>query len=154
MTLTRRSLLAVALMIPVAGTILRPALAREPEIYAPGGVALQGYDPVAYFTTGKPVKGSPDHALMWRGATWYFASAESQEAFEMNPQAYAPQYGGYCAYAMTKGAISPTAPEAFAVAGGQLYLTYSTEVRAIWEEDIDGNVALADLHWPEVMNKK
>lgn len=154
MTRIRRSLLAAALILPIAGTGPHPADAHEPQIFAPGGVALNGYDPVAYFTTGRPVKGSPEHALMWRGATWYFASDESQESFEMNPLAYAPQYGGYCAYAMTRGDLMPTAPEAFAVAGGRLYLTFSTEVRAIWAQDIAGNVARADAHWPEVMTKK
>lgn len=154
MTLARRSLLLLVLLIPVAGTILRPALAREPEIFAPDGIALQGYDPVAYVTMGKAVKGSAAHALMWRGATWYFASAEAMAAFEMNPQAYAPQYGGYCAYAMTKGTMASTAPEAFAVAGGRLFLTHSTEIRAIWEQDIAGNIARADAHWQTVLTKK
>lgn len=154
MTPTRRSLLLAVLAIPVAGTILRPALASEPEVFATGGIAISGYDPVAYFTDGKPVRGSPDHALMWRGATWYFASAATMEAFEMNPHAYAPQYGGYCAYAMTKGAIAATAPDAFAVSSGRLYLTYSTEIRAIWADDVAGNVALADAHWPAALNKK
>lgn len=154
MTPTRRSLLLVALAIPVAGTILRPALAREPEIYATGGVAIAGYDPVAYFTEGRAVKGSPEHALVWRGATWHFANAGTMETFEMNPHAYAPRYGGYCAYAMAKGAIAPTTPDAFAVAGGRLYLTYSTEVLAIWAADIAGNIARADVYWPSALNKK
>lgn len=154
MTLTRRSLLLATLAIPVAGTILRPALANEPEVFATGGIAISGYDPVAYFTHGKPVRGSPDHALMWRGATWYFASAEAMAAFEMDPYAYAPQYGGYCAYAMTKGDIAATAPDAFAMSGGRLYLTYSTAVRAIWADDVAGNVARANAHWPAALNKK
>jgi len=144
----------IALVMPVAGTILRPALAREPEIFAPEGIALQGYDPVAYFTDGAAVKGREDHALMWRGATWYFASAQSQEAFEMNPQAYAPQYGGYCAYMMAEGGLASGAPEAFAVADGRLYLTHSAEFLSLWEQDIAGNVAKADSHWATVMNKK
>ncbi len=154
MNLTRRALFVAAFAIPVAGTILRPAFANEPEIFAPGGVAISGYDPVAYFTEGKPVPGEMGHALMWRGVTWYFANAETMEAFEMNPEAYAPQYGGYCAYAMSKGAVAPTVPEAFTVAGGRLYLNYSTEVRAIWRQDIAGNIALADSHWPAALNAK
>jgi YHS domain-containing protein len=154
MNLTRRALFVAALAIPVAGTILRPAFADEPEVFAPGGVAISGYDPVAYFTEGKPVPGKMDHALMWRGATWYFASAESMEAFEMNPAAYAPQYGGYCAYAMSKGAVASTAPEAFTVSDGRLYLNFSTEVRTIWSQDIPGNVVLADGYWPAALNTK
>ncbi len=154
MTPTRRSLLLAALAIPVAGTILRPAFATEPEVYSTGGIAISGHDPVAYFTEGRPVKGAPRHALVWRGATWHFATAGAMEAFEMDPHAYAPQYGGYCAYAMTTGDVSPTAPDAFALSGGRLYLTYSTEVRAIWAADIAANVALADAHWPAALNKK
>ncbi len=154
MTPTRRSLLLAALAIPVAGTILRPALAREPEVFATGGIAISGYDPVAYFTEGLAVKGSPEHALVWRGATWHFASPATMERFEMNPHAYAPRYGGYCAYGMTKGTVAPTAPDAFALSGGRLYLTYSTEVLAIWSADVEGNVARADAYWPTVLNKK
>ena len=154
MTLTRRSLLLAVLAIPVAGTILRPAVAGEREVFSNGGVAISGYDPVAYFTEGRPVKGDAAHALMWHGATWYFVNAATMEAFEMNPLAYAPQYGGYCAYAMTKGAIAPTVPEAFSVVGGRLYLNYSTEVRTIWARDIPDNIALADAHWAGVLDDK
>ncbi len=153
MTLTRRALFALALAIPVAGTILRPAFADEPEVFAPGGVAISGYDPVAYFQQGQPVMGTASHALMWRGATWYFATAEAMEAFEMNPAAYAPQYGGYCAYAMSKGAIAPTVAEAFTIHDGRLYLNFSTEVRTIWAADIPGNVTRADGNWPAVLHR-
>lgn len=154
MTISRRALLLAAIAIPVGGTILRPALASEPEVYAPGGVAISGYDAVAYFTEGKPVPGKAEHALKWHGVTWYFATAKSMEAFEMNPSAYAPQYGGYCAYAMSKGAVAPTVPEAFTVYEGRLYLNFSTEVRAIWSRDIPGNIARADAHWPAALAQK
>ncbi|MCV2873010.1 YHS domain protein [Defluviimonas sp. WL0050] len=153
MTLTRRALIAAILVIPVAGTILRPALAAEPEVYAPNGVAMGGYDPVAYFTDGRPVMGKAAHALRWRGALWYFASAEAMESFEMNPAGYAPQYGGYCAYAMSKGAIAPTVPEAFTVHDGRLYMNFSTEVRTIWSGDIPGNIALANGNWPAALGQ-
>lgn len=151
MNLNRRALIAAVLLLPVAGTIVRPALAAEPEVFAPGGLAISGYDPVAYFTDGRPVMGKSRHALRWRGATWYFATAAAMEAFEMNPSAYAPRYGGYCAYAMSKGAVASTVPEAFTIHGGRLYLNYSTEVRAIWSEDIPGNIARADQNWPSAL---
>ena len=154
MTTTRRALILAALVIPVVGTILRPAVAAEPEVFSLGGVAISGYDAVTYFTEGKPVPGDAEHALMWHGATWYFASAATMEAFEMNPDAYAPQYGGYCAYAMSKGAVAPTVPEAFTVHDGKLYLNFSTEVRTIWSNDIPGNVGLADGHWPTALLRK
>jgi YHS domain-containing protein len=153
MTVSRRALIAALLLIPVAGTIVRPALAAEPEVFAPGGVAISGYDPVAYFTEGKPVMGKAGHALKWHGATWYFATAQTMEAFEMNPGAYAPQYGGYCAYAMSKGAVAPTVPEAFTVHDGRLYLNFSTEVRTIWSADVGGNVKKADQNWPDALSR-
>ncbi|MCB2094812.1 MAG: YHS domain protein [Rhodobacteraceae bacterium] len=153
MPLTRRALLAFGMAIPVGGTILRPALAREPEVFATDGVAISGYDPVAYFTEGRPVAGNPAHALKWRGATWRFASAGALDAFEMNPAAYAPRYGGYCAYAMAKGAVASTAPEAFTIDEGALYLNFSIAVRTIWREDIAGNVARADGYWPQALDR-
>lgn len=153
MTLTRRSLLGVALLLPVAGTILRPALAQEPEVFAPGGLAISGYDPVAYFTEGHAVQGSANHALRWRGAMWYFVSARNMEDFEMNPAAYAPRYGGYCAYALAGGSIEPSSPEAFTIYKGRLYLANGDAARAIWRQDPDGNILKADANWPAILEK-
>lgn len=153
MTLTRRALLGLALAVPVMGTILQPALAQEPEIFAPGGIAISGYDPVAYFKANRPVRGSADHVLRWRGAMWYFASAENMESFEMNPSAYAPRYGGYCAYALAQGSIASSAPEAFTIHDGRLYLNNSAAMRAVWQQDIDGNIARADSAWPAALQK-
>lgn len=97
MTLSRRQALGLFAMTPVAYAIATPALAAEPEIYAEGGIAIDGSDAVAYFTEGKPVVGSDAHTVNWKGATWRFSSAENAALFEANPEAYAPQYGGYCA---------------------------------------------------------
>lgn len=148
MLVTRRALVAAAFALPVGGTVLRPALAGETAIFAPGGAAISGYDPVAYFTEGRPVPGHANHALMWRGATWFFDTAAAMETFEMNPAAYAPQYGGYCAYSMSKGALSPSVPEAFTVYRGRLYLYSSMSARTTWSGDISGNLARADANWP------
>ncbi len=153
MKLTRRFLLLVALALPVAGTILRPAVANEPDVYAPDGVAIAGYDPVAYFIDNRPVPGTPHNALRWRGATWYFADAKNMEAFEMNPAAYAPQYGGYCAYALSKGTLASSSPEAFTIHDGALYLNNSIGVRTIWQSDMDGNIRRANANWPIIVRK-
>lgn len=153
MKLSRRALLVIALAIPVAGTILRPARANEPSIYAPGGIAISGYDPVAYFTLHEPLRGAPEHSLWWRGAMWYFVNGQNLQRFEMNPSAYAPQYGGYCAYAMSKGTILSSAPEAFTVHNGALYLTHSTVFRAIWRQDMDGNIEKANANWPIILRR-
>ena len=98
-----------------------------------------------------PVAGKADHALMWNGAQWLFASAENMAKFEANPEAFAPQYGGYCAYAMSKGAIATSDPESWTIHDGKLYLNYSVNARKIWSQDILGNIALADANWPSAL---
>ncbi|MEQ8895688.1 MAG: YHS domain-containing (seleno)protein [Roseovarius sp.] len=143
-------------MISAAAALLvlpRLVRAAEPEILSRDGAAIGGYDPVAYFTQGAPVKGKPAHTVAWRGAEWRFATAANREAFEANPEAYAPQYGGYCAYAASKGAVAPTSPDAWTVHDGKLYLNYSRNVRDIWSEDIPGNIAKADANWPAPLSK-
>lgn len=149
--LTRRMLLSAAAAIPAAAMFTRPVLAAEPSVFSVDGVAIRGADPVAYFTEGAPVIGSPEHALMWEGTTWHFASAENMELFMANPNAYAPQYGGYCAFALSKGSLASSDPEAWTVYDGKLYLNYSVNVRQVWAEDIPGNIALADAQWPAVL---
>ena len=149
---TRRAFLGLAIALPVFGTMLRPALAASPEIFNTGGIAIHGYDPVVYFTAGKPVEGKAAHALKWMGATWRFSSAKNMATFEADPKAYAPQYGGYCAYAMSQGAIATTVPEAWTIYQGKLYLNFSTGVRGIWQGDIPGHIAAANEHWPAILN--
>lgn len=144
----RRSFLCSLAVTPL---LARPVLAASPDIFAVDGLAIRGTDPVAYFTDAMPVAGSPDHTLMWRGATWQFASVANRAAFEADPTAYAPQYGGYCAYAASKGAVATTVPEAWTVHEGKLYLNYSTSVRGIWSQDVAGNIALADANWPSIL---
>ncbi|MFV2053075.1 YHS domain-containing (seleno)protein [Aliiroseovarius sp. YM-037] len=148
---TRRAFLGLLVALPVVGTIVRPAIAAAPEVFAPGGVAINGYDPIAYFTDGAPVEGSADNSVSWNGATWHFATPENKEQFAADPAAFAPQYGGYCAYAVSKGATASTEPDAWTVHDGKLYLNYSLSVRGIWQQDIPGNVALADQNWPGVL---
>lgn len=117
------------------------------------GVAIKGYDPVAYFTDAKPVKGSSDFELEWMDATWRFASAAHRDAFTKDPHKYAPQYGGYCAYGVSKGYAVGIEPEAWHIENGKLYLNYNLEVRTMWLKDIPGYVKKADENWPEVLKK-
>ena len=150
--LSRRVFLfAAAAAIPVAGLTLQPALAATPETFASDGVAINGYDPVAYFTDSKPVEGDAAHTHDYKGATWRFSSAANRETFAADPAAYAPQYGGYCAYAVSKGATATTQPDAWSIVDGKLYLNFSTTVRGIWKQDIPGNIAKADANWPDVL---
>ena len=146
--LQRRTFLGLLAASPL---LARPAQAMSAEIFSEDGLAIRGTDPVAYFTQTKPVAGLASHELMWRGAVWRFASAENLTAFEMDPARYAPQYGGYCAYALSKGALASTAPEAWTVHEGKLYLNYSVGVRGIWAQDVPGNIALANAQWPAVL---
>ncbi|WP_425503838.1 YHS domain-containing (seleno)protein [Actomonas aquatica] len=112
------------------------------------GLAIKGYDPVAYFTEGKPVEGDSDFEFEWRDATWRFASAAHRDRFAKDPEAYAPQYGGYCAWAVSQNKLAPIDPEAWRIVDGKLYLNYSPKVQRDWEQDIPGFIELADGYWP------
>ena len=126
------------------------AAAGEINVSGTGGVAIKGADPVAYFTEGRPAKGTAAHSTAWKGATWRFASAANRAAFEADPDRYAPQYGGYCAWAVSQGYTAPIDPEAWKIVGGKLYLNYSKGVQQRWSRDIPGLVAKADGNWPDL----
>ncbi|MEM9555192.1 MAG: YHS domain-containing (seleno)protein [Acidobacteriota bacterium] len=115
-------------------------------------LALDGYDPVAYFTDGTPVQGSKKHTTTYRGATWRFASAEHRELFEADPTRYAPQYGGYCAWAVAQGKTADADPEVWAIVDGKLYLNYNRKIGEDWEADRAGHIAAADVNWPELLD--
>ncbi len=109
---------------------------------------MKGYDIVAYFTEGQARRGDMRFEVEWDGALWRFASAEHREAFRKEPVRYAPQYGGYCAYAVSRGYTADADPEAWHIENGRLYLNYSRRVRDTWREDIPGHIAKADRNWP------
>ncbi len=112
------------------------------------GVALQGYDPVAYFTDGKPVPGNPSHTSLHRGAIYQFASAEHKTLFDASPEKYAPAFGGYCGYAASIDRLSPISPEYFQILGGRLVLQHNQKALDLWNADLDANLAKADANWP------
>jgi YHS domain-containing protein len=114
------------------------------------GTAIEGYDPVAYFAEGRPVEGDSAFAHDWMGATWYFASAENRDRFAADPERYAPQYGGYCAWAVAHGYTAKIDPAAWKIVEGKLYLNYSKEVQADWAQDIPGNITKSDANWPKI----
>lgn len=111
--------------------------------------AIRGYDPVAYHLSMTPVKGDPAYSYNHNSAVWHFSSEQNLKLFRTDPERYAPQYGGYCAYAMSKGLVVSTDPQAWKVEGGKLYLNYSLGVREKWLKDIPGYVAKADVNWQE-----
>lgn len=131
-----------------------PAFAVKPVNTSLLSGAIQGYDPVAYFTAGKPVKGKGEHSYKWMGATWYFANAENQAAFQKQPEKYAPQYGGYCAYAVSQGTTADIDPNAWKIVDGKLYLNLSPSIQDIWEQDVPGHIVQADKNWPKILREK
>ena len=131
------------------------ALARSPEIYTGilSSVAVGGYDPVAYFNEGKPVEGRRDITWSWKGATWRFVSEKNRDAFKARPEAYAPQYGGHCAWAVSKGYTAKGDPKHWKIVNGKLYLNYNATVQKDWERDVPARIASGDKNWPTVLNK-
>jgi YHS domain-containing protein len=117
------------------------------------GLALKGYDPVAYFSEKKPVPGKSEFTAQHEGASYRFASAANRDAFAAAPAKYAPQYGGYCAFGMAAGYKAPIEPEAWTVVDGRLYLNYSRSVRSQWSSDVPGYVRKADSNWPSIRMK-
>ena len=141
----------LALAFLITSMVVFPALAKEPVFTTREG-AIRGYDPVAYFSEGKPVEGLPEFSHEWNGAQWLFASADNLETFKQGPEQYAPQYGGYCAYAVANGYTAKTEPEAWTIVDDKLYLNYSLGVRKKWAKDIPGHIKKANDNWPGVLN--
>lgn len=136
-----------------AGALPGAALAAKSPIYtAPfSSVAVGGYDTVSYFA-GKPVKGSAQFQTQWKGATWQFANAADLAKFKANPAAYAPQYGGYCAWAVAQGRTAPGDPLQWRIVGGKLYLNYNADIQSKWLKDVPGFIQKANANWPAVLN--
>lgn len=116
-----------------------------------GDTAILGYDPVAYFTVGKPVKGQDRFVHEWMGAKWMFASQANLEQFKADPVRYAPQYGGYCAYGVVQGALVEIEPDMFTVRDGKLYLNYDADVQALWLKDPAGYIKQADAKFKALL---
>ncbi len=149
----RRNVLLLSVTVGILLCLPQISLAKLPPVFQSDGIALSGHDAVAYFTDSEPVPGNPDYSVSWNGATWYFANEKNRDLFEQEPEAYAPQYGGYCAYAVSNGYTASTVPEAWRIVDGKLYLNYSLGVRERWQQDIPGNIERADGNWPEVLVK-
>ena len=155
--LSRRALLKATVIggaaLPAVALVPRTARAEKAPVYTGflSNTAVGGYDPVAYFTDGRPVEGSSDFELEHKGATWRFASAANRDAFAADPDRYAPQYGGYCAWAVSQGYTAKGDPDYWKVVDGKLYLNYDAGVQRRWETDIPGHIQSADANWPGVL---
>jgi YHS domain-containing protein len=117
------------------------------------GVAAGGFDPVAYHTNNKAVPGRPDITLSHGGAVWRFASTSNRDAFKTDPIKYAPQYGGYCAYAVASGYTAKGDPEQWTIIGQKLYFNYDAATKAKWLTDTAGYIIKSDANWPGVLAK-
>ena len=143
-----RSALAFGLAATASLALAPAAFAQKLFFGSVKGVAVSGYDPVAYFTEGKPVKGNPAIKVTHAGADWYFASAANQQAFSLAPDKYMPQYGGHCAWAAAQKYLAPGDPSAWKIVDGKLYLNANLSVQKTWEKDIPGFIKTGDANWP------
>lgn len=150
--MTRRFLLFSWLGLLSAAT----ALAAEKSLLNldKEGIALQGYDPVAFFVVKAPLKGKPEFTSEFHGAKYRFHSARNKDAFDKDPARYEPQFGGYCAFGVSKGKLVEIDVNAFQVVDGRLLLQYSPSVRDQFNQDVAGNLKKAETNWPKLVEKK
>ena len=155
--LTRRSVVVLASATVFAVTLAGlndpvSAAAKVAPVFTSiiKGVAVGGYDPVAYFTSGKPIHGSKGITLAHKGATWRFASEANRDAFKADPAKYAPQFGGYCAWAVSQGYTAKGDPEAWKIVSGKLYLNYNRSVRRSWAKNAAKLIRKGNANWPKL----
>ena len=147
----KRFLLALCVIIPA---FLATAQSKSLLNLDKAGVAIQGYDPVAFFTDNKPVKGKPELVVRHNGAAYYFASREHREQFKADPAKYEPAFGGYCAYGVSRNKLVEIDVDAFQIVDGRLLLQYSKGVRDDFNKDTKGNLNKAEANWPGLVEKK
>ena len=140
----------LALAMVAASVLAVPGVAQAVKAVNQSffGVAIEGYDAVAYHSESRPVKGDDRFEHSWMGAKWRFSSAANRDAFATEPERYAPAYGGYCAYAVSQGGTAGIDPKAWRIVDGRLYLNLSLSVQRIWEQDIPGYITKANANWP------
>jgi len=146
-----RKLAALAFLL-FTGLAAPTFAAPQPNVDK-NGVGIQGYDPVAFFTDGKPVLGKEEFHASYHDVTYRFASAEHQAMFEKDSAKYEPQFGGYCAYGVAKGHTAPIKIDAFQIVDGRLLMQYDIGVRDTFNKDQKGNLETADKTWPTLTAK-
>jgi YHS domain-containing protein len=134
-------------------TLSTMATAKELLNVDGNGVAIQGYDPVAFFTDSRPVKGNPQFQSEYHGAKYYFASSEHKAAFDREPAKYEPQFGGYCAYGVSQGHKAPIKIEAWQIVNGRLLMQYDLDIKGKFNRDQQGSLKKADENWPGLVEK-
>jgi YHS domain-containing protein len=140
--------LVIVMMLPLA------TWAQKSAVYAEKGIALHGYDPVAFFINKEARKGDSTINFNWKGANWYFESRQNAKLFADNPFQYAPQYGGYCAFGASRGYKAPTAIDTWTIADGKLYFNYNQKVKTVWVKDQAAFINKADSNWAVIKDKE
>ena len=143
----------VVVTLLIFASLSTVALAKELNNVDGNGVALQGYDPVAFFTDGRPVRRDQQFQTQYHGATYYFASAEHKATFAKEPAKYEPQFGGFCAYGASRGKTVPIKIEAWQIVNGRLLMQYDLDVKGKFNSDPQGNLSKADKNWPGLVEK-
>lgn len=143
----------IAIVFLIIGLFARSSYAIDHVYKNFFGLAIKGIDPVAYFLDGKPIKGKSEYKFMWKKAEWRFSSKKNLSLFMENPDKYAPQFGGYCAWAVSQGYTASIDPEAWKIVNDKLYLNYSLSVQEKWSEDIPGNIKKAEKNWPKLLSE-
>jgi hypothetical protein len=151
----RRLILKTTMALAAVGLPVAAVQAKDAPIYTGtfSSLAVGGHDPVAYFTEGRPVKGDKQFTFKYLGAEWRFTSAAHRDAFAAAPEKYAPQYGGYCAWAVSQNYTASGDPQYWKIVDGKLYLNYDADIQKKWEQDIPGFITKADRNWPAVLGQ-
>jgi YHS domain-containing protein len=149
---TMRQILTLFAFLIVAGCAATPGKVAQTqpvdELNLQHGTALKGYDPVAYFAAGQPAPGNVANSYQWQGATWLFSTPEHRAAFIADPAHYAPQFGGYCAFAVSRGTTADADPHQWAVVDGKLYVNNNAFAKKLWDQDRPANIVAGDANWP------
>jgi hypothetical protein len=153
MTFLLRSTLVLSLVAGGAIAALGVGNSLPPVNVSRGDLAAGGYDTVAYHTDGRATRGDARFEHRWNGAIWRFATDANRQTFLQDPARYAPEFGGYCAYAVSRGYTADGDPEVWRIVDGRLYLNYSRRAQRLWEEDIPGNIAKGRRNWPGVLSR-
>ena len=128
--------------------------AQKEQIYTSNSYAIAGYDPVAYFKNEKAVKGKKEYSYQWKDANWLFSTKEDMDLFAANPEKYAPQYGGYCAYGLSEGHKAPPDPNTWTIVDGKIYFNYSKDVKTMWIKNPKERIQEADKQWSSIKDKE
>ncbi|HEX6846145.1 MAG TPA: YHS domain-containing (seleno)protein [Chitinophagaceae bacterium] len=142
------------ILLGLSLTLCMDLFGQQDEIYVKDKAAVNGYDVVAYFLEGKPVKGSGEFSVLYKGVNWFFSNRANADLFKKDPARYEPQYGGYCAFGCSRGYKAKTDPDAWTIVNGKLYLNYNTDVRNTWNKDQQTYIGKADANWIDIKYKK